>query len=71
VDNITNGRATGIVFEEPMPEALAEAVARACALYEDTESLHAVRVAGMKQDFSWDRSAKAYVELYRAAIGIP
>ncbi len=69
--NLARGRATGIVFGPANPTAIIRAVTRALAVYEDRPMLHDVRVAGMKEDFSWERSARAYERLYRKAIGSP
>jgi len=62
---------TGIVFKPRTSEAIAESVRRAVELYHDPEALHTVRLAGMNEDFSWDRSSEAYVKLYRQAIAKP
>src|SRR4029453_13442855 len=48
---------TGFVFHEYSPAALLEALARALAHFPDTPGWRALQVAGMQQDFSWDRSA--------------
>ncbi|HYW02334.1 MAG TPA: glycogen synthase GlgA [Gammaproteobacteria bacterium] len=61
-------RATGIVFDEPSPEALVEAVARAIGLYRNRDLWHRIMRAGMEKDFSWTRSAAAYADLYADAI---
>lgn len=66
-----NKGATGIVFKARTPGALAESVHQAVRLYQNPETLHAIRLAGMNQDFSWERSSKAYVKLYRQAIAKP
>ncbi len=69
--NIKKGKATGIVFQPKTPEAFLHAFRQAIELYRQPSVLNAVRLAGMKQDFSWERSSKAYVELYREAIARP
>ena len=60
---------TGFVFHEYSPAALLEALARALTLFADPGKWRAVQVAGMQQDFSWDRSAQEYVKIYERAIG--
>lgn len=70
-DNLAAGRATGIVFRSATAEALLAAVQRALSLYRDPEAMRAVRTAAMKEDFSWEKSAQAYVNLYREAIAAP
>jgi starch synthase len=61
-------RPTGFVFHEYSPAALLEGLARALALFPDTPRWRALQVAGMQQDFSWDRSAQEYVKIYERAI---
>jgi starch synthase len=60
--------ATGITFDAYTPEALLGAIARAIALYAEPKKWRAVQLAGMKQDYSWDRSAREYVSIYDRAI---
>ena len=60
---------TGILFRPYTPGALLDAVDRALALYGDPVSMARARRNGMSQDFSWERSARKYVQLYRAANG--
>ncbi|HEO71938.1 MAG TPA: glycosyltransferase, partial [Candidatus Hydrogenedentes bacterium] len=66
--NLAAGQATGIVFSPCDPEALTKAVRRALKLYNTPNDLQAVRETAMRQDFSWNRSAQAYVDLYRGAV---
>ncbi|MAB87911.1 MAG: glycogen synthase [Planctomycetes bacterium] len=66
-DTVTDG-VTGFTFEELNPGALAEAVDRACSLYRDAAGLDRMREAGMETDWSWARSAREYVQVYRDAI---
>jgi starch synthase len=62
---LAEDRATGFCFAAPTPDALLAAVARALALYRDEPEkwLQVVR-CGMRQDWSWDRSAAEYERLY-------
>ncbi len=66
-DTVTDGR-TGFTFDALTPEGLAEAVRRAYDVFSDPEALSAMRSRGMKADWSWDRSAREYLELYEAAV---
>jgi starch synthase len=59
---------TGFVFEPYTPAALLEALSRALALYPNRVKWEALQVTGMKQDHSWDRSAREYVKIYERAI---
>lgn len=56
--SLADGSATGILFNEPTPQALAAALRRALALYRDAETWRALALNGMHQDFSWKRSAR-------------
>jgi starch synthase len=60
--------ATGIVFEEYAPDALLGALNRALTLFGDRAKWRALQRAGMKLDYSWDRSAQEYVKIYDRAI---
>ncbi len=60
---------TGFRFSDATAPALYNTVGWACATYYDRpEELHALRLRGMARDFSWNLSAKRYVDLYRWAI---
>ena len=60
--------ATGFVFEAHSTKALVEAVKRAVTAFRDHQLWTSLMQAGMRQDFSWDRSARAYVQVYERAI---
>lgn len=55
----------GFVFDEPHPHALMEACMRAITLYENRHVWWALARRAMRLDFSWDRSAREYIEFYR------
>ncbi len=57
--------ATGILFEPYTPEALLDALERALRLYAKREAFDAMRRNGMEADFSWEASARRYLQLYR------
>jgi starch synthase len=67
-DAIARGEATGIVFDDDAPEALADAIRRALDLFADARSYRRVQRAAMSQDLSWARSAREYVALYEEAL---
>jgi len=69
--NIEAGEATGIVFCHPSAQALQEAVRRALSLYSNPTVLERLRKAGMTENFSWERSSRAYQALYREAMAKP
>jgi starch synthase len=56
---------TGFLFEEYESAAMMRAVRKAIRLYEGAKYVDLVRRNGMKQSFSWDRAAEAYVALYK------
>jgi len=56
--------ANGIVFRDYTPEALMQALRRAIELYRQPQIWRGLQVAGMKQDHSWDQSAREYVKIY-------
>lgn len=62
-------KGTGFVFEEHSPEAMLEAVERAVNLFKKKRAWIKIMKAGMRQDFSWSRSASKYVELYQQLVG--
>ncbi|MFN2348948.1 MAG: glycogen synthase GlgA [Thioalkalivibrio sp.] len=64
--HLESGEATGISFEAATPQALADALARALALFHDSPGWRRLMATGMGQDFSWARSAEAYVALYQS-----
>ncbi|AHK78427.1 glycogen synthase [Ectothiorhodospira haloalkaliphila] len=64
-ETLAEGTATGLVFEAPTIEALSEAIGRGISLYQDQAQWNDLMRRGMSQEFSWDRSAQAYQELYR------
>jgi starch synthase len=59
---------TGFVFDEYTPSALLEAINRALSTFTNRRKWRAIQAAGMRQDHSWDRSAREYVRIYRRAI---
>jgi len=60
--------ATGFVFTEYKPAAFRDALARALELYREPRKWRVLQVAGMRKDYSWDRSAAEYVKIYERAI---
>jgi len=60
--------ATGFVFDEYSSSKLAHTVQRAVAAFRDHELWHALVRAGMRQDFSWTRSAQDYLRVYARAL---
>ncbi len=58
---------TGFLFDDPSPEALAAAVRRALELRRSNpSSWRALQARAMREDFSWDKAATRYEEIYQA-----
>src|SRR5262249_38066270 len=62
------GVAHGFVFEEYAPAALLDAITRALAAFRTPEVWRRIQGTGMRQDFSWGRSAARYVAAYRRIV---
>jgi starch synthase len=60
--------ANGFTFHEYTPETMLATIRRAVDLYSDRKLWNCVATRGMKQDWSWSRSAKRYEALYLEAI---
>jgi starch synthase len=69
--NAAAGTGTGFKFGPYTAAALLEAMERARAAFANPSNWKKLQVAGMRQDFSWDRSAREYVKLYETARGRP
>ena len=59
---------TGVVFRDFNQHDLWEAVSRACQLFQQPKNFRAIQQNAMKADFSWDKSAEAYLSLYRSLV---
>jgi starch synthase len=62
--SLADGTANGFAFERYHTDALADAIERAVATYGTPEVWNQVVQNGMRQDWSWTRSAHDYVTLY-------
>jgi len=65
---LAQARATGFVFDAASGAALAQAVRRARGLHADPPRWSATVQRAMRQDFSWDESARAYRHLYQELL---
>ncbi len=69
---LTNGTATGFVFENPDARNLWGALEHAIHFYRRSETDWDILArTGMHQDLSWEASAQHYLELYQRAISDP
>lgn len=64
------GRGTGFRFDHADGTAILWAIDQALATWRDRDRFAALQRSGMAKDFSWDRSAAAYVDVYRRAMGM-
>jgi len=64
------GRGTGFVFTEVTPGAIVEALSRARSLFAQPRRWRAIQRRAMRQDFSWRKSARAYVTAYQQAMAL-
>ncbi|MCL2834055.1 MAG: glycogen synthase [Treponema sp.] len=63
--NQETGGGTGFMFDDATPQAIYNTVGWAVwAWYNRRNHIEAMRIRGMKKDFSWASSAKQYVEMY-------
>jgi starch synthase len=62
------GKGTGFVFEEKTAEAFLAELRRALGFFSNRPAWRAIMQRGMKADFSWDASAKKFMELYRSML---
>lgn len=74
VDNVDEDyanldQATGFVMKDTSSTALYSEVVRAVNLYQNPGKWQTLIKNGMHKDFSWQRSANAYVELYQNVLG--
>lgn len=65
-----DGEQTGFVFTCLDPSDLAAALGRAVRAWHDSPRWRTLMRRCMQQDYSWSRSAGAYIELYEKAAGI-
>jgi len=66
--NDAAGTGTGFKFVPYTRTALVDAMKRAQVAFANPSAWKKLQVAGMAQDFSWDRSAREYVKLYETAV---
>lgn len=69
LDNLIGAQASGIVFDEADAEELLIAIQRALKLFANKTLWGQIREVGMGKDFSWQKSAEKYLDLYDLALG--
>lgn len=58
----------GFMFDKYDHKELLKEIKRAVKVYQDKETWIKIMKTGMKSDFSWDSSAKKYIDLYKKII---
>ena len=66
-ENLETGCATGIVFDGDAADDLSKAIDRALGLFAKKRIWQSLQKNGMGRDFSWELSARSYLELYSQA----
>jgi starch synthase len=64
------GEGNGFTFVDETPEALCDAVKRALRVYENKDDWKRLVETVMEVDFSWEKSAEKYYEMYRSLVNI-
>lgn len=61
-------KGNGFSFEDYQADALEKTIYRALRIYEDKDIWKAIMERGMSEDFSWEHSAKEYLNLYEKLV---
>ena len=61
-------KANGVKFHEYTSRALAKAIRKALAIYQQPRLFRQFRRNGMKADFSWDKTVEEYLKVYQNAL---
>jgi len=59
---------TGFLFADPSAEDLAAGLRRALQVFRQPAAWRSLQKNGMAQDFSWSRSARQYLDVYRSMV---
>jgi starch synthase len=66
--NIADKTANGFVLKNKSSRELQTCIKKALSLYKKPDTWRQLQLTAMSSDFSWETSAKRYVDLYQAAI---
>ncbi len=66
-DTVTDDK-TGFVFIKPNVKEFVTAIRRALETYRNKEAWQKIQQNGMSENFSWNKSAQQYIELYKNLI---
>jgi starch synthase len=56
---------TGFLFDRPYPSVFAHTLKRALRLYQEPEIWRKIQLNGMRVDFSWEKSAQKYIDVFQ------
>jgi len=56
---------TGFIFEKYQAKKLLETIKKSLKIYQNKKDWRQMQINAMKQDFSWQKSAKEYLKLYK------
>jgi starch synthase len=62
------GRGNGFKFHQYKAAAFLQAIRKTVALFTDLKAWKRLMANGMKADFSWEQSARKYLELYKSLL---
>lgn len=66
--NSQTGKGNGFTFTDYKPKAFFTSVLNAVDLYHNPTSWKKIQNNAMREDFSWDRSARSYLDLYYTTL---
>jgi starch synthase len=67
IDYGVKGSGTGFVYSPNEPPHLSHTIRAAIEIYSDQRRWRGLQLRGMAKDFSWERSARQYLNLYQKA----
>jgi starch synthase len=68
-ETLKDNSATGFLFSEPNSWRVGEALTRALGMFKsDPKTWEKLQLQAMSQHFTWERSAKQYVALYKSLM---